>query len=129
MREMTVTADPVWAEEVLRVYGRRLYPAALRMTRNAADAEDLVQETLAKALVSSARFQRGTNLNAWLRRIMTNTFINGYRKSRGEPKFVTGDAVDFQLAPRPVARRFGGRPGGQGAAGSRIEGSAAWVAG
>jgi hypothetical protein len=52
--------------------------------------------TLAKALVSSARIQRGTNLNAWLRRIMTNTFINGYRKSRGEPEFVTGDEVDFQ---------------------------------
>jgi RNA polymerase sigma-70 factor, ECF subfamily len=101
VREMSVTADPVWAEEVLRVYGRRLYPAALRMTRNAADAEDLVQETLVKALVSSARFQRGTNLNAWLRRIMTNTFINGYRKSRGEPKFVTGDEADFQSLRTP----------------------------
>jgi RNA polymerase sigma-70 factor, ECF subfamily len=66
------------------------------MTRNAVDAEDLVQETLAKVLVSAARFQRGTDLNAWLRRIMTNTFINGYRKSRGEPKFVTGDEVDFR---------------------------------
>jgi RNA polymerase sigma-70 factor (ECF subfamily) len=93
---MTVAADPVWAEEVLRDYGRRLYPAALRMTRNAADAEDLVQETLAKALVASARFEPGTNLNAWLRRIMTNTFISGYRKSRGEPQLLTADALDAQ---------------------------------
>jgi RNA polymerase sigma-70 factor, ECF subfamily len=93
---MTATADAVWSEEVLRVYGTRLYPTALRMTRNAPDAEDLVQETLAKALAASASFQRGTNLNAWLRRIMVNTFISGYRRSQGEPKFVTGDAVVSQ---------------------------------
>jgi RNA polymerase sigma-70 factor, ECF subfamily len=90
---MTATADAVWSEEVLRVYGTRLYPSALRMTRNAPDAEDLVQETLAKALAASARFQRGTNLNAWLRRIMVNTFISDYRRSRGEPTFVTGDVI------------------------------------
>jgi RNA polymerase sigma-70 factor, ECF subfamily len=90
---MTATADAVWSEEVLRVYGTRLYPAAFRMTRNAPDAEDLVQETLARALAASTHFQRGTNLNAWLRRIMVNTFINGYRRSQGEPKFVTGDAA------------------------------------
>jgi RNA polymerase sigma-70 factor, ECF subfamily len=77
------------------------------MTRNAVDAEDLVQETLAKVLVSAARFQRGTDLNAWLRRIMTNTFINGCRKSRGEPKLVTGDAIDFQSLRAPS-------PGGSG---------------
>src|SRR5271154_4435715 len=90
---MTVIADVVWSEEVLRVYGTRLYPSALRMTRNAPDAEDLVQDTLAKALAASGRYQRGTNLNAWLRRIMVNTFINGYRRSKGEPHFVTGDAA------------------------------------
>jgi RNA polymerase sigma-70 factor (ECF subfamily) len=78
---------------VLRVYGTSLYPAALRMTRNALDAEDLVQETFAKAFAASGRFQPGTNLNAWLRRIMVNTFISGYRKNRAQPQFVTGDAI------------------------------------
>jgi RNA polymerase sigma-70 factor, ECF subfamily len=94
---MRATADEVWAEDVLRVYGTSLYPAALRMTRNAPDAEDLVQETFAKALAASGRFQPGTNLNAWLRRIMINTFISGYRKSRAEPQFVTGDAMGSHL--------------------------------
>jgi RNA polymerase sigma factor (sigma-70 family) len=91
--ELTATADEVWAEDVLRVYSTSLYPAAFRMTRNAPDAEDLVQEMFAKALAASGRFQPGTNLNAWLRRIMVNTFISGYRKNRAEPQFVTGDAM------------------------------------
>ena len=94
---MAVTADGVWAEDVLRMYATSLYPAALRMTRNAPDAEDLVQETFAKALAASARFRPGTNLNAWLRRIMINTFISGYRKNRAQPQFVTGDAVSARL--------------------------------
>jgi RNA polymerase sigma-70 factor (ECF subfamily) len=95
--EMTLTADGVCAEDVLRAYGTSLYPAALRMTHNAQDAEDLVQETFVKALAASERFQPGTNLNAWLRRIMINTFISGYRKSRGEPQFVSGDALGSGL--------------------------------
>jgi RNA polymerase sigma-70 factor, ECF subfamily len=94
---MTAAADEVWAEDVLRAYGTRLYPAALRMTRNAPDAEDLVQETFAKALAASARFQPGTNLNAWLRCIMINTFISGYRRDRAAPQFVTGDVLGAQL--------------------------------
>ena len=52
-----------------------------------------MQETFAKALAASGRFQPGTNLNAWLRRIMVNTFISGYRKNRAEPQFVTGNAM------------------------------------
>jgi RNA polymerase sigma-70 factor, ECF subfamily len=70
---MTVTADEVWAEDALRSYGTSLYPAALRITRDAPDAEDLVQETFAKALAASGRFQPGTNLNAWLRGWMVIT--------------------------------------------------------
>jgi RNA polymerase sigma-70 factor, ECF subfamily len=94
---MTAGADGIWAEDVLRVYGTSLYPAALRMTRNAPDAEDLVQETFAKALAASGRFQPGTNLKAWLRRIMVNTYISGYRKNRAEPQFVTEDVLGAQL--------------------------------
>ena len=90
---MAVTGDEVWAEDALRFYGTSLYPAALRITGNPPDAEDLVQETFAKALAASGRFQPGTNLNAWLRRIMINTFISGYRKSRAEPQFVTADVM------------------------------------
>jgi RNA polymerase sigma-70 factor (ECF subfamily) len=94
---MPVIADEVWAEDVLRAYATSLYPAALRITGNTPDAEDLVQETFAKALAASGQFRPGTNLNAWLRRIMMNTFISGYRKRRADPFFVTGDATSLQL--------------------------------
>ena len=72
----------------------RLYPAALRMTRNPSDAEDLVQETVAKAYAAFHQFKPGTNLRAWLHRILSNTFINGYRKKRREP--IQDLGVDFQ---------------------------------
>ena len=94
---MAITADGVWAEDVLRAYGASLYPAALRMTGNPPDADDLVQETFAKAFAALDRFKPGTNLNAWLRRIMINTFISGYRKRRAEPRFVSGDVAGLQL--------------------------------
>ena len=96
-----MTADRVWAEDVLRAYAGSLYPAALRITRNTPDAEDLMQETFAKALTASGQFRPGTNLNAWLRRIMINVFISGYRKRRAEPQFVTADAAGSQLACAP----------------------------
>jgi RNA polymerase sigma-70 factor (ECF subfamily) len=67
-------------------YLDQLYAAAMRMTRNPADAEDLTQETFAKAYASFGQFQEGTNLKAWLLRILTNTFINAYRKRQREPR-------------------------------------------
>jgi RNA polymerase sigma-70 factor (ECF subfamily) len=77
----------------------QLYSAALRMTRNPADAEDLVQETFAKAFAAFHQFEEGTNLKAWLYRILTNTFINSYRKKQREPKQAAGDELeDWQLA-------------------------------
>jgi len=75
-----------------------LYSAALRMTRNPADAEDLVQETYAKAYASFHQFKPGTNLKAWMYRILTNTFINGYRKKQREPLASGTDEIeDWQL--------------------------------
>ncbi|HVM04443.1 MAG TPA: sigma-70 family RNA polymerase sigma factor [Acidimicrobiales bacterium] len=63
-----------------------LYSAALRMTRNPADAEDLLQETYLKAYRSYGTFQEGTNLKAWLYRILTNTYINAYRAKKRRPE-------------------------------------------
>lgn len=77
----------------------QLYSAALRMTRNPADAEDLVQETFAKAFASFHQFKEGTNLKAWLYRILTNTFINNYRKKQRQPQqSATEEIEDWQLA-------------------------------
>src|SRR4029077_7494624 len=79
-----------------------LYGAALRMTRNPADAEDLVQETYLRAYRGFAGFQEGTNLKAWLYRILTNSFINTYRKKQREPQTVEGpdDADEWYLFDR-----------------------------
>jgi RNA polymerase sigma-70 factor, ECF subfamily len=80
-------------------YLDQLYAAGMRMTRNPADAEDLVQETFAKAYASFHQFQAGTNLKAWLFRILTNTFINSYRKRQREPqRSGTEEIEDWQLA-------------------------------
>jgi len=77
----------------------QLYAAALRMTRNPADAEDLVQETFLKAYAAYGSFTQGTNLRAWLYRILTNTYINGYRKKQRQPIVTpTDDITDWQLA-------------------------------
>ncbi|MFC9917682.1 sigma-70 family RNA polymerase sigma factor [Agromyces binzhouensis] len=76
----------------------QLYAAALRMTKNPADAQDLVQETFVKAYAAFASFKQGTNLKAWLYRILTNTFINTYRKKQREPYQGTiDDLEDWQL--------------------------------
>ncbi len=77
----------------------QLYSAALRTTRNPTDAEDLVQETYAKAFAAFHQYRPGTNLKAWLYRILTNTYINSYRKKQRQP--LESDAAeiqDYQLA-------------------------------
>jgi RNA polymerase sigma-70 factor (ECF subfamily) len=80
-------------------YLDQLYGAALRMTRNATDAEDLVQETYAKAYSAFHQYKDGTNLKAWLYRILTNTFINTYRKKQRQPQQSAADEIeDWQLA-------------------------------
>ena len=77
----------------------QLYGAALRMTRSAPDAEDLVQETYLKAYSAFKSFTQGTNLKAWLYRILTNTYINGYRKRQRQPQQQPTDEIaDWQLA-------------------------------
>src|SRR5712691_9541741 len=86
-------------EEILP-YLDQLYSAALRMTRNPADAEDLVQETLTKAFTAYHQFTPGTNLRAWLHRILANTFINSYRKKKREPAIAPSqDRDDWQSGP------------------------------
>jgi RNA polymerase sigma-70 factor, ECF subfamily len=88
-------------------YMPALYSAALRMTRNPADAEDLVQETYLKAYRGFGSYQQGTNLKAWLYRILTNTFINRYRAAKRRPDETDLDDVeDFYLY-----RRLGGLEG------------------
>ena len=85
-------------EEQALQYMDQLYAAAMRMTRNPADAADLVQETFVKAYLAFGQFQQGTNLKAWLYRIQTNTFINNYRKNQRNPYQGTiDDLEDWQL--------------------------------
>jgi RNA polymerase sigma-70 factor (ECF subfamily) len=80
------------------VFLDQLYSAALRMTRNPQDAEDLVQETYAKAFAAFDSFKPGTNLKAWLYRILTNSYINTYRKRQRQPVQASHDELeDWQL--------------------------------
>ena len=81
------------------VLGRRaeLYPAALKMTRNPNDAEDLVQETMIRAYAGMRHYTPGTNARAWLYRIMSNTFINTCRKRKREPIHVFSSELDSPL--------------------------------
>lgn len=80
-------------------YVDQLYSAAMRMARNPADAEDLVQEAYTKAFSAFHQYKPGTNLKAWLYRILTNTYINLYRKRQREPLQSHGETIeDWQLA-------------------------------
>lgn len=81
-----------------------LYSAAMRMTRNAADAEDLVQETYLKAFNAYERFETGTNLKAWMYRILTNSYINAYRKKQRRPEESDIDDIEDLY----LYRRLGG---------------------
>jgi RNA polymerase sigma-70 factor (ECF subfamily) len=85
-------------------YMGSLYSAALRMTRNPSDAEDLVQETYLKAYRAFGSFKEGTNLKAWLYRILTNTFINSYRARKRRPEQTDIDDVEDLY----LYRRLGG---------------------
>jgi RNA polymerase sigma factor (sigma-70 family) len=116
-------ADQARFTEVAMEHMPGLYSAALRMTRNASDAEDLVQETYLKAYRSYASFQEGTNLRAWLYRILTNTYINSYRAAKRRPEVTdVEDVEDLYLYKRmagagalrrglPDGRLAGGRGG------------------
>ena len=79
-------------------YMNQLYAAALRYTRNQDDAQDLVQDTYAKAYTSFHQFEPGTNLKAWLYRVLTTTFINNYRKDQRRPQTSDSEIEDWQLA-------------------------------
>lgn len=107
--EQTAGGNPPPAEETPQERAERferdalgyidqLYSAALRMTHNVADAEDVVQDTYAKAFAAFHQFKPGTNLKAWLYRILTNTFINNYRKAQRQPAVSSDEIEDWQLA-------------------------------
>ncbi|SEC02626.1 RNA polymerase, sigma subunit, ECF family [Paramicrobacterium humi] len=85
-------------EEQAMPFLDQLYGAAMRMTKNPADAQDLVQETFVKAYAAFGQFTQGTNLKAWLYRILTNTYINMYRKKQREPyQSAIDDLEDWQM--------------------------------
>src|SRR5436189_3685598 len=97
-------ADQATFADLATPYMSALYAGALRMTRNPADAEDLVQETYLRAYRGFGGFQEGTNLKAWLYRILTNTFINTYRAKQRRPQESELDEVEDLY----LYRRLGG---------------------
>ena len=97
-------ADPARFEQEALVFADALYGAALRMTRDRADAEDLLQETYLKAFRAYGRFEEGTNLRAWLFRILTNSYISTYRSRQRAPQLTDVDDVeDMYLYKRLTA--------------------------
>src|SRR5437868_6142236 len=86
-------ADQATFAEQAMEFMPQLYTAAMRMTRNPSDAEDLVQETYLKAYRGFGGFQQGTNLKAWLYRILTNTYINTYRAKKRLWEFATREGL------------------------------------
>jgi RNA polymerase sigma-70 factor, ECF subfamily len=101
--ELASTADELAAEAL--GYRPQLYGTALRLTGNAADAEDLVQETYAKAYAGFGGFTPGTNMRAWLYRIETNAFYSAYRASRRRPHEVPADMVEGTVPERVATAR------------------------
>jgi len=97
-------ADPATFAEIAMPYMSALYAAAMRMTRNPTDAEDLVQETYLRAYRGFGGFEEGTNVKAWLYRILTNTFINSYRAKQRRPEQTELDEVEDMY----LYRRLGG---------------------
>lgn len=99
MISMTEEQRRAWFERDVVPVTQQLYASAMRLTRNTADAEDLVQETYLKAYSAFRTFRAGTNLKAWLYRILTNTYINSYRKKQRQPsEYPTEEITDWQLA-------------------------------
>jgi RNA polymerase sigma-70 factor (ECF subfamily) len=97
-------ADQAQFADLAMPYMSALYSAALRMTRNPADAEDLVQETYLRAYRGFGGFKEGTNLKAWLYKILTNTFINIYRAKKRRP-----DETELEESEEyALYRRIGG---------------------
>ncbi|MDR2453109.1 MAG: sigma-70 family RNA polymerase sigma factor [Bifidobacteriaceae bacterium] len=89
-------------------YLDQLYAAAMRITRNPTDAEDLVQETYTKAFANFHQYQPGTNLKAWMHRILTNTYINDYRKKQRAPLQADSDEVEDWQIMRAASHESGG---------------------
>ncbi len=108
---VSLVADQDKFAEQAGEYMDALYGAALRMTRNTADAEDLLQETFLKAYRGFGTFQEGTNLKAWLYRILTNTFINRYRAKQRRPDESGLDDIEDLYLYRRIGALEGGTTG------------------
>jgi RNA polymerase sigma-70 factor, ECF subfamily len=104
-------ADQARFTDLAMEYMPALYSAALRMTRNPSDAEDLVQETYLKAYRAFGSFTEGTNLKAWLYRILTNTYINTYRAAKRRPEISDVEDVEDLYLYRRLATVDGRDPG------------------